>query len=132
MKSAKLLLAGFGLLLGQQVFAHHSTNGIYNENTEIELTGKVKQWRFINPHPSLILEVTGADGTLQEWDISYGGSAVTHLQRRGYTVDTFKDGDELTFHGNPAKVEGAFGLLVRENPTRPDGTTVPATAPRAP
>ena len=131
MKSARLLLAGLGLgLLTQGALAHHSTNGIYNENTEIELTGKVKEWKFINPHPSLTLEVIGADGKTQEWDISYGGSAVTHLMRRGYTADTFKDGDELTFHGNPAKAEGAYGLLVRENPKRPDGTLVPAVTPR--
>jgi hypothetical protein len=131
MKSIRLLAAGFTLtLLSQGVFAHHSTNGIYDEKTDIELTGHVKEWKFINPHPSLILEVTTPDGQLQEWDISYGGSAVTHLMRRGYTADTFKDGEELTFHGNPAKVEGAFGLLVRENPKRPDGTSVPAEVPR--
>lgn len=133
MKSARLLLTSLTLgLLAQGALAHHSTNGIYNENTEIELTGKVKSWKFINPHPSLTLEVVGADGKIQEWDISYGGSAVTHLMRRGYTADTFKDGMELTFHGNPAKVEGAYGLLVRENPKRPDGTLVPAVPPRAP
>ena len=132
MKLFRLTIAALGLgLLGQMAFAHHSTNGIYDETREIELTGKVKEWRFINPHPSLILEVTGADGKLQEWDISYGGSAVTHLMRRGYTGDTFKDGDELVFKGNPAKVEGAYGLLVRENPKRPDGTSVPAAPPAA-
>ncbi|MES2624695.1 MAG: DUF6152 family protein [Pseudomonadota bacterium] len=132
MKLIKLLSAGVGLgLLAQVAFAHHSTNGIYDEKTEVELTGKVKAWRFINPHPSLILEVNGADGKVQEWDISYGGSAVTHLMRRGYTAETFKDGDELTFKGNPAKVEGAYGLLVRGNPVRPDGTSVPAAAPNA-
>ena len=127
-----LLIAGLGLsLLTQAAFAHHSTNGIYDEKTEIQLTGKVKEWHFINPHPSLVLEVMGADGKPQEWDISYGGSAVTHLMRRGYTAETFKSGDELTFKGNPAKLEGAFGLLVRENPKRPDGTLVPAAPPAA-
>ncbi len=133
MKLFRLLLAGLTLgLLGQFAFAHHSTNGIYDENTEIELTGKVKAWKFINPHPSLILEVIGADGKIQEWDISYGGSAVTHLMRRGYTAETFKTGDELVFKGNPAKVTGAYGLLVRANPKRPDGTSVPAEVPAAP
>jgi uncharacterized protein DUF6152 len=127
MKSINLLRAAVALgLLSQMAFAHHSTNGIYDENTEVELTGKVKEWRFINPHPSLILEVADADGKIQEWDISYGGSAVTHLMRRGYTAETFTDGEQLTFHGNPAKVAGAYGLLVRENPKRADGTSVPA------
>jgi hypothetical protein len=133
MKLSRLSSAVFCLgLVGQLAFAHHSTNGIYDENTEIEITGKVKDWKFINPHPSMMLEVTGPDGKVQEWDISYGGSAVTHLMRRGYTAETFKDGDVLVFKGNPAKVEGAYGLLVRANPTRPDGTSVPAAAPAGP
>ena len=130
MKFFRLLSAGLGLgLLSQMAVAHHSTNGIYDETTEIELTGTVKDWRFINPHPSMMLQVTGPDGKIQEWDISYGGSAVTHLMRRGFTAETFKDGDVLVFKGNPAKIEGAYGLLVRGNPKRPDGTSVPAATP---
>ncbi len=104
--------------------AHHSTNGIYNEDTVVEISGRVKEWRFVNPHPSLIVEVTGPDGQLQEWDISYGGPAVTHLKRQGYTVDTFKPGDEIVARGYAAIVETAFGLLIVGHPTRTDGTRI--------
>ena len=109
------------------IFAHHSTNGIYNEDVLVEITGTVKQWRFVNPHPSLVLEVKGADGQMQEWDVSYGGQAVTHLTRQGYKADTFKPGDVIVVKGYAAKVTTAFGLLIRGNPTREDGTPlVPA------
>lgn len=116
--------AGLALsLLAQIAFAHHSTNSIYDEEAEIELTGTVKQWRFINPHPSLVLEVTNADGVAEEWDVSYGGAAVVHLTRRGYTSGTFKPGDEITVTGHPALVKSARGLLIEgSNPVRADGS----------
>ena len=118
------VLALFGGFLNSAAFAHHSTQGIYNEDVMVEITGTVKEWRFINPHPSLIIEVTGADGKVQEWDVSYGGPAVTHLTRRGYTVDTFKPGDVIVVRGFAAKVETAFGLLIRGDPTNQDGSPI--------
>lgn len=128
MKFLKPLGAAFALaLLADAGIAHHSTNGIYDETKEVELTGVVKEWRMINPHPSLQLEVVGSDGEVQIWDVSYGGSAVTHLKRRGYTADTFKTGDEIVVRGHPARVDGAYGLLVQDNPTRPDGTAILAS-----
>ena len=122
----KTLITGLGLaLMSLSVSAHHSTNGIYNEEVEVELTGTVKQWRFINPHPSLLLDVVGPDGKIQEWDISYGGSAVAHLTRRGYKVDTFETGDRIKVKGFAAKVSTAYGLLIQGNPTHEDGTEIP-------
>src|SRR5690606_19185693 len=75
--------------------AHHSTRGIYHQDRELELTGKVVEWRFINPHPYLIIEAEGEDGELHEWDVSFGGAAVVHLTRQGYTAETFKPGDTI-------------------------------------
>jgi hypothetical protein len=127
MNLIKLLSAtalGLGLLM-PAAFAHHSTNGIYDEAKEVEITGTVKAWRFINPHPSLVLSVTNADGVVEDWDVSYGGSAVAHLSRRGYTADTFKPGDAISVKGHPALLQSARGLLMERNdPTRPDGTPV--------
>lgn len=109
--------------------AHHSTAGIYNEDAVVEISGRVKEWRFVNPHPSLIVEVAGPDGQLQEWDISYGGPAVTHLRRQGYTVDTFSPGDVIVARGYAAKVQTAYGLLIIGHPTRADGSPIIAPQP---
>jgi hypothetical protein len=117
-------LASFVGLLSQTVSAHHSTQGIYNEDEIVELTGIVKEWRFINPHPSLVIEVDGADGEVQEWDVSYGGPAVTHLKRRGYTIETFKPGDVIVVKGYAAKVKTAYGLLIRGDPVHEDGSPI--------
>ena len=111
-------------LLASGVSGHHSTSGIYNEDEVVEITGTVSEWRFVNPHPSLVLEVVGDDGNVQEWDVSYGGAAVTHLQRRGYTDTTFSAGDVITVRGFAAKVDTAFGMLVRGDPVRADGSPI--------
>lgn len=127
MKSVKTLCASLALTVAAATaFAHHSTNGIYDEERELELTGKVISWKFINPHPTLKLEVVNAEGKAEEWDLSYGGSAVTHLVRRGYTADTFKPGDMIKAKGHPALLEGARGLLMEGtgDPTKADGTPI--------
>ena len=117
-----LLCSGAGLCVS--AVAHHSTNGIYNEDEIVEKTGTVIEWRFVNPHPSLVLEVVGPDGSPQQWDVSYGGPAVTHLRRRGYTAETFRPGDVITVRGFAALVESAHGLLIRGDPTTEDGKAI--------
>lgn len=119
-----LAAAVLGGMFSAAASAHHSTQGIYNEDEMVELTGTVKEWRFINPHPSLLIEVTTADGEVQEWDVSYGGPAVTHLRRRGYTAETFAPGDVIVVRGFAAKVETAYGLLIRGDPVNADGSPI--------
>jgi hypothetical protein len=118
--AASLLLA----LLAGAALAHHSTRGIYSEE-DVEVTGTVIDWRFINPHPYLTIAVEDADGVTHEWDVSYGGAAVVHLQRQGYAEDTFKPGDVIVVKGKPAKAEGVYGILIEgSHPTWPDGSPV--------
>lgn len=125
--STSLAIIGLGLLLAPASWAHHSTNDIYDQSQTVEVTGVVKAWRLVNPHPSLIVEVTGPDGTKEEWDLSFGGSAVGPLARQGYTPQTFKAGEVIIARGNPAKSTEAHGILLRGrgNLTREDGTPIP-------
>jgi hypothetical protein len=126
MKSRIALMFTALTLVAATAWAHHSTAGIYQQDVEVELKGKVKEWRFINPHPSLKLEVVDAKGVVHEWDVSYGGSAVVHLKRRGYTASTFKPGDIVIVKGHPTVLKEAYGLLMETgNPTHEDGTPYP-------
>ena len=120
------LSIGTFVFIASTVHAHHSTSGIYQDGVEVELKGKVKEWRFVNPHPSLKLEVVDDKGVTREWDVSYGGMAVVHLKRRGYSADTFKPGDVIVVKGHPTLLQDAYGLLIEGgNPTREDGTPYP-------
>jgi hypothetical protein len=122
-----LLVLVAAAFLVSQAFAHHSTSGIYHEDQELELTGTVQEWAFINPHPYLTITAPDATGVMRDWDISYGGAAVVHLQRQGYTKETFAIGETITVIGHPAKKAGVYGLLMEGGgniPTREDGTPV--------
>jgi hypothetical protein len=98
---------------------------MYDESRTIEVSGKVLEWRFVNPHPTLIVEVTGGDGKTEPWDLSFGGMAVSHMKRQGYTPQTFKAGEVIKARGNPARTATARGLLVRGGITRQDGSAIP-------
>jgi hypothetical protein len=66
---------------------------------------------------------------VRDWDVSYGGSAVIHLSRHGYTKDTFKPSDVINVIGHPALKQGVYGLLMEGGgniPTREDGSKVVA------
>jgi len=126
MKSAVALMFGALTLLATVAVAHHSTAGIYDMSVETQVKGKVKEWRFTNPHPLLKIEVVDAKGATQEWDVSYGGSAVSHLKKRGYTAQTFKPGDVVIVKGHPTILKDVHGLLIEtSNPTREDGRPYP-------
>lgn len=126
MKTRIALLSCALALVSATAGAHHSTAGIYEQTLEVELKGKVKEWRFINPHPSLKIEVVDDKGVTHEWDVSYGGSAVSHLKRRGYTATTFKVGDVIIVKGHPTLLKDSYGLLIENgNPTRESGKPYP-------
>jgi hypothetical protein len=114
---------GLGLLTAP-VVGHHSTNAMYDESRTIEVSGSVLEWRFVNPHPYLVVEVK-TDGKAEKWDFSFGGSAVSHLRRQGYTPQSFKIGEAIVARGYPATSETSRGLLVRGGIKRQDGTAIP-------
>lgn len=120
-----IILSAIGIAF--PLMAHHSTRGIYHEDQTIELKGVVKEWVFTNPHPYLTISVENESGEIIDWDASFGGSAVVHLRRRGYTSDTFAVGEIITVHGNPARKAGVYGILMEggsNEPLREDGTPV--------
>ena len=126
MKSRIASMIGALTLMTTIALAHHTTAGIYDIKTEVQIKGKVKEWRFANPHPLLKIEVIDAKGVAQEWDVSYGGSAVSHLKKRGYSAQTFKAGDIVIVKGHPTLVKEAHGLLIEtSNPMHEDGTPYP-------
>jgi hypothetical protein len=113
------------VLSSTAVLAHHSTNDVYDSSRTVEISGKVVAWKFVNPHPYLVIEVAGPDGRVEKWDLSFGGSAVAPLRRQGYTIETFKIGEVINARGNPALSPTVKGILIRGGLTRADGSRIP-------
>ena len=125
---AAAVVAGLVLGPGLPADAHHGAAGLFDVTRTVEVTGSVKRWSFVNPHPILVIEVADDAGATTEWDIFFGPAGATSLRNRGYAPATFAIGDTLLVTGHPARVEGAHAVDVfgREaGVTRPDGTSVP-------
>lgn len=107
--------------------AHHGQAGLFDESRIVELKGTVKEWRFINPHPILVLEAPDEKGVRTEWDVYFGPGATPSLRRQGFSADSFKVGETVVVKGHPARV-GAPGVDVLgkgTGVTRADGRSVP-------
>jgi len=99
--------------------AHHS-NSAYQVDKIITLEGTVKEWKWMNPHTWLILEVTGADGKKTEWAVE--GRPPGILGRAGWSGEILQPGERVTVHASPAKNGDPEGIIARV--TKADGTVL--------
>ena len=114
------LIAGGGLLLSAAapVLAHHSFAAEFDANQPVKLEGTVKEFRWVNPHSWLIVNVPKPDGTMEQWDVE--GGAPSALLRRGWTKNTLPPGTKVVVEGFMAK-DGSHRANARDI-TFPDGT----------
>ena len=103
--------------------AHHSTT-IYDSDNPIELSGTVVEWRFINPHCLIMLEVTGESGDTAIWILE--GSNTSVLFRRGWTPMTLQPEDKIVVSVRPLRSGVPGGNY--SDPRWEDGTPVDPSA----
>lgn len=86
---------------------------------ETKVSGMVLDFRFVNPHSYIILEVDGERWTLE-------AEAMNLLRRNGWTKETLKPGDKISCLGARARDEKLFAMkcFVVEFP---DGRKLKAT-----
>ena len=65
-------LIGFVCISGS-ISAHHSAE-MFNRDEIVTLTGTVKEFRYINPHSWLIVDIDNDDGTITTW--GFEGDAI--------------------------------------------------------
>ncbi len=113
----------FGLMASSALQAHHSLAGVYVMDKETELAGTVVDVKFTNPHGSLGVAVTNADGSTTKWVMTLG-SAVALAQRGiGKTgANAIHQGDNIKIKFNPAKNGSPLGFL--KTVTMPDGRVI--------
>jgi hypothetical protein len=118
-----LLFAAFVILSSGMLSGHHGSAAFFHLDQTIEVKGVVKSWRFANPHPFLIVEVSGENGKTQDWRWEFAPSTATTLAKRGWSTETFRTGEAVTANGHPSRVPSANALEVRTI-ARADGTLV--------
>ena len=104
MRKIPLILLS-AVLLTAGATAHHSF-APYDIRTRIEFSGVVESWRFMQPHPVLVLKEDGADG--RTWTMEV---ATRQWQRKEIPTDAIKEGDRLDVIVWPARDGSAAGVL---------------------
>jgi len=79
--------------------AHHSFSAVYDGKRSVTITGVVTQFRFVNPHALMTLEVTDQDGKVVAWVVEFAGRL--NLSEIGWSAESIRSGEKLTVTGNP-------------------------------
>jgi len=105
-----LLLLGAALWSGAAP-AHHSFSGIYDTGRSVTVTGRVREFQFVHPHPFLIVEVRGKSGEKQTWRAEMDNRF--ELEDIGMTENTFRPGDEVVVSGSPGRSQSTILYMWR-------------------
>ena len=92
-------------LTASSALAHHSF-AMFDLSKTVTLQGKVKDFRWTNPHVFIQLLVKSSSGADEEWSIEM--TSPEHLARAGWRPGTVKPGDALTLKIHPLR-KGAKG-----------------------
>jgi len=113
------LLTGSILLMAGGVQAHHSHGPFYHLDETVEITGVVKDFRLVNPHPEILIEVTVSDGEPVEVIVYAQAYAGQMREMGGWTNDTVKIGETITAVGHPGR--GSVSSVMGQTITTPSG-----------
>ena len=111
------LLAAVWLLAAAAPAAHHSLSSVYDSRKQVTITGTVREFQFVNPHPWIGIDVTDA-GNVRRWRLELDNR--WELENVGMSADTFKPGDVVVATGSAGR-DGARGLYVRRLDRAADG-----------
>ena len=105
---------------------HHAFSPVYDASKMITISGVVTQFNFVNPHATLLMDVTDDAGKVVKWTVEFAGRL--NLSEVGWTADSVKAKERITVTGNPTRTSSprmAFLKLVR-----PDGTELLPAGPQ--
>jgi hypothetical protein len=105
--------------------AHHSF-AMFDAEHPMEISGTVKEFRFVSPHTILIVTVKGQDGGAKDWVLE--GGAPGMLVRDGMNSKALKPGDEIQVKINPLHSGDPGGSFAPQQVKFKDGK--PVAAPR--
>jgi hypothetical protein len=94
--------------------SHHAFSPVYDAKRTITVEGVVTEFRFVNPHAMMLIDVTDKTGKIVKWNVEFAGRL--NLEESGWTATSIKPGERVKVTGNPAWTNPqrmAFVKLVR-------------------
>jgi hypothetical protein len=104
----KTLLAAAALAVAANAWAHHSAVA-FDFGKSVTYTGVVKNFRAVEPHLRVELELKDAKGTRI---VRFEGHSLNNLYRGGYRKDMVKLGDTLTVTAAPYRNGDEGGYVI--------------------
>lgn len=100
MSRASLSAVCVTLLWATEITAHHAFSPVYDQKQSITVEGVVTQFRFVNPHTMIFMDVTDESGKVAEWVVEAHGRL--SLSEVGWAPESIQAGERLTVTGNPS------------------------------
>ncbi len=117
----KILISICGaLLMTPPASSHHNFAAHYQLEETVEISGIVSEFRFVNPHARVYLDVRNEEGELESWMAE--GDASVALRRSGWAADQLKVGDRIEIVGHPSRA--GSNMLGWKSITLADGTNI--------
>ncbi|MGH9254135.1 MAG: DUF6152 family protein [Vicinamibacterales bacterium] len=107
-----LAIASMLGLLTSTSSAHHSISGYYDTSRDVTIEGTVSQFRFVQPHPFVVVDVRRGSAT-EQWELELDNR--WELAEVGITETTLKPGDRVIVSGSPARREPQHMYVQRLN-----------------
>ncbi|HEU4618450.1 MAG TPA: DUF6152 family protein [Gammaproteobacteria bacterium] len=97
--------------LAPAAYAHHSISGVYDSARQVTVEGTVREFRFVNPHPVLVVDAAAEAGRAETWQLEMDNR--NELVEVGMSAETFKAGDRVVASGSAARREARRLYLLR-------------------
>jgi Family of unknown function (DUF6152) len=101
--------------------AHHSI-AMFDREHPVQLTGVVREFKFVNPHALIVLEVAGKDAQPVIWNLE--GDSSNSLNWAGWSSGSLRPGDEVRLTVEPLRSGAHGGGWHANTTTYKDGTPI--------
>ena len=116
------MMAGLALAAATGTAVAHHSFAMFDMEHPIEISGTVKEFKFVSPHTLLILQVKGDDGVVKDWMLEGGAPGL--LVREGHDGQEPQAGDEIKATINPLHSGAEGGSYAPLQIKFKDGTPV--------
>jgi hypothetical protein len=105
LRHSVLLAVLLPVLPYEVITAHHAFSPVYDGSKTVTIVGTVTDFRLVNPHAMMTVDVVDKAGKHVAWTVEMPG--LLSLTRHGWTPKTVSAGDTLTISGNPTHTGSA-------------------------
>lgn len=120
-------LSTVALAMAAGAAAHHSY-AMFDSTKQVSLVGKIREFRWTNPHSWIQIDVPNEQGGTDTWSVECGSP--NDMARHGWRASTLKPGDQATIVIHPLRNGDKGGRFI--SVTLADGTVLSEPALRKP